>query len=49
MSVDSIFNLLTLFNAYQRFFILNLLRDVDFSQSTSVEFLPCDHSTDQYL
>jgi hypothetical protein len=37
-SVDSTFTLSTLFNAYQRFFTLHLLRNVDFSQSTSVEF-----------
>ena len=48
-SVDSTFTLSTLFNAYQRFFTLHLLRNVDFSQSRSVEFLPCDRSRRKYL
>jgi hypothetical protein len=35
-------------NAYQRFYTVHLLRNVDLSQSTSVEFLPCDRSTVKY-
>jgi hypothetical protein len=48
-SVDRTFNLSTLSTLINAFPTLTLLRNVDFSQSTSVEFLPCDHSTDKYL